>query len=372
MGATPRRPRATSTSADAMPGIFLARPAPPAAGRPLAVKDLFDTAGLTTTYGSAVFRDHVPARTAAAVARLESAGWANVGKANLHEFAYGITSQNPHFGTVPNPVAPGRVAGGSSGGSAAALGAGLAEGALGTDSGGSIRIPAAWCGVVGFKPSHGLVPMEGCFPLAPSFDTAGPMAREVGTCAQMMEALAPGFEGERPASLEELRVAVAGDLDLDRSEQVELPPHQGAYPAFMREVAETHAEIFAEHRELYGDNVATKIERCLAVSDVDYERARRHREELRERFEALFERVELLITPTVPLAPPSAEVDELEVREEAIRFTFPFNAVGAPALALPAAAGGPGGSLQVVAAPRRDGIVLAAAELLERRLARSA
>ncbi|MGH2987818.1 MAG: amidase family protein, partial [Solirubrobacterales bacterium] len=139
MEAIRRRPRATSTSAGVPRGIFLARPAAPATGRRLAVKDLFDTAGLTTTYGSAVFRDHVPARTAAAVTRLESAGWANVGKANLHEFAYGITSQNPHFGTVPNPVAAGRVAGGSSGGSAAALAAGLAEGALGTDSGGSIR-----------------------------------------------------------------------------------------------------------------------------------------------------------------------------------------------------------------------------------------
>ena len=153
-----RRPRPTSTSA----GIFLARLPSPGEGRALAVKDLFDTAGLTTTYGSAVFRDHVPARTAEAVTRLETAGWANVGKANLHEFAYGITSQNPHFGDVRTPP-PRSVAGGSSGGSAAAVAAGLAEGALGTDSGGSIRIPAAWCGVVGFKPSHGLVPMDGCF-----------------------------------------------------------------------------------------------------------------------------------------------------------------------------------------------------------------
>ncbi|MGH2986137.1 MAG: amidase family protein, partial [Solirubrobacterales bacterium] len=241
-----------------------------------------------------------------------------------------------------------------------------------TDSGGSIRIPAAWCRVVGFKPSHGLVSMDGCFPLAPSFDTAGPMARDVRTCVEMMKALVPGFEGEHLGSLDELRVGVVGDLDLDRSERVELPSHGGAYPVFMREVAETHAELFAEHRGLYGDNVATKVERCLAVADADYERARRCRNELRERFGDLLERVELLITPTVPLAPPPAEVDELEVREEAIRFTLPFNVVGAPALALPNPAGGPGGSLQIVAAPGRDGLVLAAAELLERRLARSA
>src|SRR5204863_2279986 len=119
------------------------------------------------------------------------------------EFAYGVTSENPHFGTVPNPLRRGRIAGGSSGGSAAALAAGLADAALGTDSGGSIRIPAACCGIVGFKPSYGLVPLDGSFPLAASFDHAGPMAREVGGCAQMMEALVPGFERTMLDSLEE-------------------------------------------------------------------------------------------------------------------------------------------------------------------------
>src|SRR5204862_8311765 len=155
----------------------------------LAVKDLFDTAGIRTTYGSILFDDHVPERTAVAVERLVAAGYSIAGKANLHEFAYGVTSENPHYGTVPNPRAPGRIAGGSSGGSAAALVAGLADAALGSDSAGSIRIPAACCGVVGFKPSFGLVPIEGCFPLAPSFDHAGPMATDVAECARMMEAL---------------------------------------------------------------------------------------------------------------------------------------------------------------------------------------
>jgi aspartyl-tRNA(Asn)/glutamyl-tRNA(Gln) amidotransferase subunit A len=149
-------------------GIFLARPEEPFEGKRLAVKDLFDTAGLTTTYGSVIYADHVPERSAEAVTRLEAAWYANVGKTNLHEFAYGITSVNPHFGTVPNPRYPGRMAGGSSGGSAAAIAAGLAEYALGTDSGGSIRIPAACCGIAGFKPSYGLVSLDGVFPLAPS------------------------------------------------------------------------------------------------------------------------------------------------------------------------------------------------------------
>src|SRR5579862_9490943 len=157
----------------------------------LAVKDLFDTAGVRTTYGSAVFADHVPERSAEAVLRLERAGYVDVGKANLHEFAYGVTSQNLHYGTVPNPAAPGRTAGGSSGGSAAALALGLADAALGTDSGGSIRIPAACCAVTGFKPTYGLVPLDGVFPLAASYDHAGPLARDVTGCIDVMRVLAP-------------------------------------------------------------------------------------------------------------------------------------------------------------------------------------
>ena len=185
-----------------MDGIWITELTPGADGARLAVKDLFDTAGIRTTYGSAVFADHVPTETAEAVARLERAGYVSVGKANLHEFAYGVTSQNAHYGTVPNPRAPGRTAGGSSGGSAAAVVAGLADVALGTDSGGSIRIPAACCGIVGFKPTYGLVPDDGVFPLAPSFDHVGPIAADVGACAEMMRALAPDLERRALGSLE--------------------------------------------------------------------------------------------------------------------------------------------------------------------------
>jgi aspartyl-tRNA(Asn)/glutamyl-tRNA(Gln) amidotransferase subunit A len=189
--------------------VFLARPERSGEGIPLAVKDLFDTAGLRTTYGSILFADHVPAQTAEAVARLEAAGYANVGKTNLHEFAYGISSYNPYFGHVSNPLDPTRTAGGSSAGSGAALAAGLADAALGSDSGGSIRIPAACCGIVGFKPSYGLVSLEGCRPLAPSFDHAGPMGRDVDACAQMLAALAPSLELAELGSLDDVEVGVA-------------------------------------------------------------------------------------------------------------------------------------------------------------------
>src|SRR3954447_13907189 len=190
-------------------GIWITEVEPAGDGPRLAVKDLFDTAGLRTTYGSAIYSDHVPPATATAVQRLEEAGYATVGKANLHEFAWGITSENEHYGWVPNPVAPGRIAGGSSGGNSAALAANLADAALGTDSGGSVRIPAACCGVVGFKPTYGLVPLDGCWPLAPSFDHAGPMARDVATCERMLEVLAPGLAPVPEPALAELRVGVA-------------------------------------------------------------------------------------------------------------------------------------------------------------------
>jgi aspartyl-tRNA(Asn)/glutamyl-tRNA(Gln) amidotransferase subunit A len=343
-----------------MDGVFLARPDPlPVNGTRLAVKDLFDTVGLTTTYGSTVFADHVPELSAAAVVTLEEAGYVNVGKTNLHEFAYGVTSQNPHYGTVPNPSAPGRTAGGSSGGSAAALAAGLADAALGTDSGGSIRIPAACCGVAGFKPSYGLVSLEGVFPLAPTFDHAGPMGRSVAECARMMEALVPGFDAPEPG---EPRIATAWGADEALGEAIDFPFPDEVGPAFMREVAEVHRELFREHRDAYGDNVRTKIERCLAVTDAEDAAARRRREEYRERAEATLDGFDLLITPTLAIEPPTADVDELTVREAMIRFTFPFNCLGWPALSIPVGAA----SIQVVGRAGADALVLAAGASLER------
>jgi aspartyl-tRNA(Asn)/glutamyl-tRNA(Gln) amidotransferase subunit A len=343
----------------------------------LVVKDLFDTAGIRTTYGSPIFADHVPDTTAEAVARLEAAGYTIAGKTNLHEFAWGITSENVTFGTVPNPVAPGRVAGGSSGGNAAALAAGLVEYALGTDSGGSIRIPAACCGVVGFKPTWGLVPLDGCFPLAPSFDHAGPMARDVAGCERMMEALAPGFAPVEVA-LDDLRVGVAWTERADPHvracveavaggfESVEVPWPDGVYPAFSREIVEVHADLYPDRR--YDPGIAHKMEIARAVSDEQVAAARAERERYRERIAALD--VDLLVTPTIPMVAPPVGIGDLALRERMIELPFSWNVTGSPALALPCGAAEDGlpASLQVIGRPGDDALVLAVGRVLSARV----
>jgi aspartyl-tRNA(Asn)/glutamyl-tRNA(Gln) amidotransferase subunit A len=359
-------------------------PDEPGEGIRLGVKDLFDTAGLVTTYGSAIFREHVPVETAAAVRRAVDAGYAVVGKTNLHEFAYGITSENEHFGDVVNPLDPGRIPGGSSGGSASALAGGLCDAALGTDSAGSIRIPAACCGIVGFKPTHGLVPTKGVFPLAPSFDTAGPMARSVGECVRLLHALVPGLALE-PVRLEDLKVAVAWLDEVDplvrkRVEEAAAPLlarplefpllPEDTHAAFMREAADVHRDLFAEHRELYGRNVRTKIERCLRVHDGQVEIAAASRTRYRKLCLELMQDFDLLLTPTLGFVAPPVGIGDLALRERVIKLTYPFSSLGWPALALPCGAAEDGlpASLQIVGQPGADALVLAAGEGLEERL----
>jgi aspartyl-tRNA(Asn)/glutamyl-tRNA(Gln) amidotransferase subunit A len=324
----------------------------------------------------------MPDRSAEAVLRLEAAGYAVAGKTNLHEFAYGISSQNPHFGTVPNPRAPGRLAGGSSGGSAAAIAAGDVDLALGSDSGGSIRIPAAWCGVVGFKPTFDLVPTDGCFPLAPSYDHVGPMASGVGGCIELLQALAPAFAPAELESLEELEVGVAW---LDRADPlvrarvehaaacfprrrtVELPlVERTEYALFKREVADVHRGLYPERADEYGENVRWKLERCLEVTDAEVAAAQRVRDEYRARCEELLDGLDLLVTPTVPLVAAAADAEEREIRDRVTLLTYPFNVLGRPALALPCgpAEDGLPASVQLVGRHAEDGRVLAAGALL--------
>jgi aspartyl-tRNA(Asn)/glutamyl-tRNA(Gln) amidotransferase subunit A len=362
-------------------GIWLARPAEVGAGEPVAVKDLLDTAGLTTTYGSALFADHVPAGSAESVLLLEANGYTVAGKTNLHEFAYGISSQNPHYGTVPNPAAAGRLAGGSSGGSAAAIAAGDVELALGTDSAGSIRIPAAWCGLVGFKPTYGLVAVGGCFPLAPSYDVVGPMASSVEGCERLLGALAPGFEPVELESLEELevgvvwldeaaplvreRVAEAAAL-FPRRREIDLPLAPSNRADFMREAADVHRALFPGHEDMYGENVRGKIERCLRVTDAEVAAAERERAEYRERMVEAVAGLDLLVTPTVPFVAPPADIDEVEIRGVGTSLTYPFSSLGWPALALPCGVAEHGlpASVQLAAFAGTDARVLAAGRLL--------
>jgi aspartyl-tRNA(Asn)/glutamyl-tRNA(Gln) amidotransferase subunit A len=333
------------------------------AGVPFAPKDLFDTAGLRTTYGSGIFREHVPTRTASAVQRIVDAGAVIVGKANLHEFAWGVTSKNPFYGTVGNPRRPGRIAGGSSGGSAAALSAGLAALSIGTDTGGSIRIPAFACGTAGFKPSHGLVPIDGCYPLVPAFDHAGPMARTMEECALALEVLA---DVPRPEPrLAGLHVGVLGPLadmarlEGARCEEVALPPWEHALPIFAAECANTHRELYPARRDEYSPDLQRKMTPGFELTAVE--------------FRALWDEVaawrircanelpyDILVEPTLPCELPLVEEDETaEYRARVTASVRPFNWLGWPSATTRDG---------VMISGRSDATVLAAALAWERDL----
>ncbi|HWT44373.1 MAG TPA: amidase, partial [Vicinamibacterales bacterium] len=219
--------------------------------------------------------------------------------------------------------------------------------ALGTDTGGSIRIPAACCGVVGLKPTYGLVSTDGVFPLAPTFDHAGPMAMSVDGCASVLDLEVPAVDGVRVAS-------AWGGV---HGEPIEFPTAEAVVPAFMREVGDVHRELYAENGELYGENIRDKVERCIAVTDAEYAAAVRARDELRERAEEALDGFDVLVTPVLSCPVPRADCEEIEVRAAMTRYTFPFNALGWPALAV--------GNVQVVGRPGDDALVLGVGRLFE-------
>jgi aspartyl-tRNA(Asn)/glutamyl-tRNA(Gln) amidotransferase subunit A len=330
----------------------------PLAGVPLLVKDVFDTAGIRTTAGSRIYAKRVPAESAPAVLALEAAGAIVIGKTGCDEFAWGVTGQNSIYGDVRNPRYPGCITGGSSSGNAAALAAGIASLALGSDTGGSVRMPAACCDVVGMKPRLGTLATDGMFPLCPSFDTPGPMARSVADCARCYEVLAGAPLREH--ELRRLRVGVltgmprlAPGTDVPerderalvfaarleelgiRCEQVALPvPEANVWPVFYGEAAATHRDTFPARRDEYGPTIRAKLEDAQHVTSQEREGARRALAAWRERAQQE-PRVDVIVCPTlgVPEVPPS-NVHELEIRVPFSAYTRAFSFLGWPAIAI--------------------------------------
>ena len=350
------------------------------AGVPVLVKDLIDTAGVRTTYGSSIHADRVPERSAPAVTALEAHGAIVVGKANLDEFAWGVCGQNTFYGDTVNPTAPDRVAGGSSSGNAAALAAGMVPLALGTDTGGSVRIPAAACGVVGLKTALGAVPTDGVFPLAASFDTVGPMARTVADCA-LAHAVLTG--GEVPqAAIDGLRVGVlTAHPDLAPAEapaarderalvhaerlramgadvrELSLPvPKSDTWAVFYADTAVAHAATFPSRRDEYGPLIRAKLDHAITVTAEQAQEGRRALAEWRARA-AREPEVDLVLAPTLGYDDlPPVGVDELGVRLPFSAYARAFSYLGWPAIAI--------GGLQL--AGRDAAVVLGAALALER------
>ena len=332
-------------------------------GIPIAVKDLFDTRGIRTTAGSRVFADRIPSKDSAVVQKLREAGGVIVGKTNMHEFAYGVTNVNPHYGATRNPWSPNRISGGSSGGSAAAVALSMALGAWGTDTGGSIRIPASLCGIVGFKPTYGLVSTEGVIPLSPSLDHCGPMTWTVADAALMLDMTIPdeGIKGLRigiPRShffeRVDAEVHSAVQMALRTFEKlgtqmvaVDLPSAHLQKDVFPRiagpEVYAYHRPFVEKHRELYGADVLSRIEAGGVVPVADTLAGRRVQDTMKEECARAFQIADVIVTPTTAVTAPLIEQPDVTwpdgstepVPAALTRLTRFFNLVGVPAISIP-------------------------------------
>ncbi len=351
-------------------------------GVPLSIKDLIDTAGIPTTAASRVFADRIPAKDASVVRRLAGAGAVLVGKTNLHEFAFGVTNVNPHYGPARNPWNIERMSGGSSGGSAVSVALSMALGSLGTDTGGSIRIPSALCGTVGLKPTYGLVSLNGVIPLSPTLDHVGPIARTVEDAALLLEAIA-GFDARDPCSVDVparpysreldggvggLRLGVPRKPFFERLEsgveraveealgvlerlgakpiEIEVADTAGHEEIFRNiatpEVYDYHAKYLETGPELYGADVRRRIQPGREMPAVDYVTAERARVALKSAVAEVFEHVDLLVLPALPITAPLIEQlaidwgDETEpVLQALTRTTRLANLTGLPAISLP-------------------------------------
>ncbi|MCB9110847.1 MAG: Asp-tRNA(Asn)/Glu-tRNA(Gln) amidotransferase subunit GatA [Anaerolineales bacterium] len=349
----------------------------PLLGIPIAVKDLYDTKGIRTTGGSKFFADHVPTEDAFVVEKIKQAGAYIIGKTNTHEIALGVTNNNPHFGACKNPWDVTRTPGGSSGGSAVAVATGMSLAALGTDTGGSIRIPASLCGVVGLKPTYGRISLRGIMPLSWNLDHAGPITKRVEDAALMLQIMG-GYDSEDPASFKTLPGDFSShmrDTIRDRRvafaignfvEEVTSPEvleavrkaadvlagqgaiieevnmdflHEGAIANSIMTQADGaafHRERLQEHPDWFGADVRQRLETGAAFTSSEYSLARRTQAIVRRRCDLLFEEYDVLILPTTPITAPILEGEDAVERARLLtRLTSPFNLTGLPALSVP-------------------------------------
>jgi aspartyl-tRNA(Asn)/glutamyl-tRNA(Gln) amidotransferase subunit A len=343
----------------------------PLHGIPLAIKDLFDVRGVATTGGSPLLKDNVATEDAFVVKQLREAGAIFLGKLNMHEWALGVTGVNPHFGTCRNPWNTDYITGGSSSGSGAALAAGLCYGSLGSDTGGSIRIPASLCGIVGLKPTYGRLSVRGVIPLSWSLDHVGPMGRSVDDVTALFNAINV-FDGSDPYSnrasniqppTSNFHIGVPDDYffsDLHPETEaayraaiktlseigfdmraVSLPGFEQSEKAsakiLLAEAAAYHQDYIEQHADQIGEDVLTRFKWGLEVTGVEYALARRTQVKWRHKIEQLFESIDALVLPATPF--PATRIDESDPvalsRGNLTRFTRMFNLTGHPAIVLP-------------------------------------
>jgi aspartyl-tRNA(Asn)/glutamyl-tRNA(Gln) amidotransferase subunit A len=368
----------------------------PLHGIPIAHKDLMWTKGIRTTSGSKLFADFVPDRDAAVVERLDAAGAVMVGKAGLHELAYGITSDNPHFGTIRNSRNPEHSPGGSSGGSAVAVASGMVFVATGTDTGGSIRVPASFCGVAGLKPTYGLIDRSGVQPLGLSLDHVGPLARTVNDVRLALNAM---LDVRPESTVSEIRVGLPENFYFETvAPEVKVAVHQAAGRAeklgarvigvrvpdiealntagltiLLSEAAAVH-QAQLHRRGDFGADVLALLDQGSLIPAADYVNAQRLRRVLVGEFHKLFGDIDCLFTPATPITAPrigqttmTVNGAQYDTRMLTTRFARGINVLGFPALSIPCGESSEGLpiGLQIIGRPFEENLLLALGEALE-------
>ena len=379
-------------------------------GIPVAIKDIIAVRGAKMTCGSKIMQDKIAPKDAAVVKKLRNAGAVILGKLNLHEFAYGVTSENPHYGSSLNPWDLSRITGGSSGGSGAAVAAGLCYAALGTDTGGSIRIPASLCGIVGLKPTFGEVSTNGVFPLSWSLDHIGPLTRGVDDASIMFDAMrirdrnASLLRSQRPdgkmkrnltgkvigvlkETFEEtnenvvtgVKAAIkiwekAGFQMLDVSFPHLRETRAATTVVQASEASAHHEQLLRQFENEYGEDVRSRLKMGLLFTGTEYVNAQRIRRMIRRSLTSLFKKVDAIVLPTTPIAafhvgekPVDSDGTTVDPRVLLTRFTSVFNLVGTPAISVPCGInplGLPFG-VQIVCKPFDESLILDIADVLE-------